>query len=170
MAPKKTVKEYEGLLAEPMYRPTLLTAEDDSDRWFNQRAAKTDLLFQHFGIDPAADNSWHYLAIALAERHVPGFGPPPPKRGHPMDYDFAITLWMRVELLRRRDGLKVRAAVEKIAASKTYDKNVEALRTRYREAVKHQHLKPMFELLNRIADRIGPRAYIESLEAGLSDG
>ena len=161
---------YDGALAEPEYRPTLLTPDAEREAWVCRQAEKTILLFKHFGIDPGSENAWQRLALALAERHVPGFGPPPKPRGHPMDYHFAMTLWMRVELLKRRDGLTIRAAMTQLAATDPYKTmKAEALRNRYREAVKNQHLKTMIKFFDRIAERIGRQGFIESLEFGLSD-
>jgi len=77
---------YEGRLAEPEYAPTLLTSDEDRAAWQKRRLEKTLFLFAHFGITPGLENSWRDHAMVLAERHVPGFGPPPAPRGHPMDY------------------------------------------------------------------------------------
>ena len=161
---------YTGPLSEPEYPPTLLTADAERTGWAERQAAKTLLLFQHFGIAPDSENAWQHLALALAARHVPGLGLPPKPRGHPMDYDFAITLLMRVELLKRRDHLTVRAAIERLAVTDPYKAmTAEALRTRYREGVKNRHLKTLFQVFNRMAEKIGEQEFIESLVAGVGE-
>jgi hypothetical protein len=48
--------------------------------WVMKRVIKTLELFQEFDMDPSSEDAWMHLAIALAERYKPGFGPPR-KRG-----------------------------------------------------------------------------------------
>lgn len=162
-------REYEGLLAEPMYRPHLLMSPSEKGDWVLLRASKTILLFKHFSIDPNAEDAWQRLAISLAENHVPGFMPPAAKQGHPKDYGFDLELCMRVELLKLRDGMKVRPAVDRIAKAQIFEQNSEALRTRYREARKNKHLKPMFEMFDRCAESIGQERFIEALDESVGD-
>ena len=73
--------DYDGLLAEPMHVPGLLSGDEEIGKWARDQATKTILLFCHFGVDPTADDSWRQLALALARKHVPGFGPPPHPQG-----------------------------------------------------------------------------------------
>src|SRR5689334_1870981 len=96
----EAVQKYEGPLAEPLYAPTMLSSIPDTIfSYALERANRTLLLFSHFGIDPCDERAWRSLAIALANRHVPGFRPPPRKQGRPKEND-DVLLWMRVELLK----------------------------------------------------------------------
>jgi|SRR5208282_1094175 len=157
-------RQYEGLLAEPMYPPQLLMSASEKANWAVLRATKTLLLFKHFSIDPNGEDAWQRLAIALAANHVPGFKPPPAKPGHPKDYGMDLDLWMLVELLKRRDGLSVRSAVDRIANVRIFEQNSEALRNRYREALKHKHLKSIWKFLEWYADALGQQRFIEALD------
>jgi hypothetical protein len=76
---------------------------------------------------------------------------------------------MLVELLKRRDGKSVRSAVDHIAKAQIFQQNSEALRNRYREALKHKHLKSIWQFLSRVADGIGEERFIEALESGIGD-
>ena len=157
-------REYEGLLAEPMYPPQSLMSASEKVDWTVLRATKTLLLFEHFSIDPNSEDAWQRLAIALAANHVPGFKPPPTKPGHPKDYAMDLELWMLVELLKRRDSMTVRSAVERIASARIFEQNSEALRNRYRQALKHKYLKSIWKLLEWHADTLGPQRFIEALD------
>jgi len=162
-------REYEGLLAEPIYRPHPLMSPSEKGDWVLQRATKTILLFRHFSIDPNAKDAWQRLALALAESHVPGFMPPTAKRGHPKDYDTDLELCMRVELLKRRNGMSVRSAVDRIAKAKIFEQNSEALRNRYREALKNKYMKTLFKMFERCAEAIGSERFIEALDETVGD-
>jgi hypothetical protein len=160
---------YSGLLAEPMYNPTLLSTPTEKGNWAIKRAAKTLLLFRHFALDPNAGDAWQCLAIALAEAHVPGFQPPPPKRGHPKDYDLDLTLLMLIELLKLRDGLNIRRAADYVAERGKFRQNAEALRGRYRQAMKDRHLEPLRRMFERTRQQIGTAAFVEALEAAVQN-
>ncbi|WP_234682712.1 hypothetical protein [Bradyrhizobium monzae] len=85
----KTV--YDGILAEPIPRWTLLTRpSDDEVRQLHER--KMRALFAHYDLDPTnafqfdpakTAIAWSELAWHLAKDHVPGFNEPPQKRGKP---------------------------------------------------------------------------------------
>ena len=128
-----------------------------------QTAADTLLLFQRFAIDPNAGDAWQCLAIALAEAHVPGFQPPPPKRGHPKDYDLDLTLLMLIELLKLREGLNVRQAADYIAERGKFRQNAAALRGRYRQAMKDRHLEPLRRMFERARQETGRAVFVEAL-------
>src|SRR5262245_38597741 len=78
---------YQGLLAEPVRQLSLLELGDPDSRqkYAADRLKKVDLLFEHYGIDRAADNSGLALALALAARHVPGFKPAENRPGRPRE-------------------------------------------------------------------------------------
>ena len=157
---------YEGQLAEPMYPPSVLGTLSKSE-WAQKRAMKMALLLEHFGIDPNGKDVWMELAVALAERHVPGFMSPP-RRGRPKQHD-DIKLAMHIELLRVRDGLKVKAATEKIAALQTFSGTAGQLRERYKK--RPPEVRGIVEFLKRFneaaakADGSNPKVlWIEALE------
>jgi hypothetical protein len=162
-------EEYTGLLAEPMYNPTLLSSDAETAKWALARAMKTVLLFKHFGIDPNAVDAWQRLAIALAEAHVPGFRPPPPKQGRPKTYDLDITLLMLFRLIRLRNGLNVRQAAERISERGKLPQNAEALRGRYRQASRDKYLTELRCLLDRFESKMPKEQLIEALEAGVGE-
>lgn len=131
---------YAGLLAEPMHKPTLMSTEAEKANWAIKRATKTSLLFKHFAIDPTAHDAWQNLAIALAEAHVPGFQRTPQKQGRPKDNNLDLTLLMLFRLLRLRYGPNERQAAERIASRGKLPQNAEALRSRFRRALKDKQL------------------------------
>ena len=157
---------YEGQLAEPMYPPSVLGTLSELE-WAQKRAVKTALLLKHFGIDPNSENAGMELAVALAERHVPGFMPPP-RRGRPKQHD-DIKLALHIELLRVRDGLTMEAATKKIAAMGTFNGTAGQLRERYKK--RPPAVRVIVEFLKRFpeaaakADGSNPKVlWIEALE------
>jgi hypothetical protein len=157
---------YEGQLAEPMYPPSALGNLSKLE-WAQKRAVKTVLLLEHFGIDPNDENSWKKLAVALAERHVPGFMPPP-RRGRPKQHD-DIKLALLVELLGERDGLKIKAATDEIADFRIFSGTAGQLRERYKK--RSPQVRVIVEFLKRFneaaakADGSNPKVlWIEALE------
>ena len=71
------VKSYTGILNEPMPSPqqTLLgpTPDERTAQTFEGFLHRVGALFNHYGIDPGADNAGFNLALSLARDHVPGF-------------------------------------------------------------------------------------------------
>ena len=79
----KKAYTYKGVLAKPppvkisIYdihssgppRPSTVAA------WKKRQATLEDALFEECGIERGAPNAWKRLALVLAERHVPAFGP-----------------------------------------------------------------------------------------------
>jgi hypothetical protein len=111
---RSAAKEYAGLLAQPMFPLHALSTDSDRRVWVMKRALKTALLFRHFDTNPNGKDAWQNLAIALAERHVPGFNPPRNKQGRPRERaNDDLTLLLLVELLKRRDGVSDRAAIKR---------------------------------------------------------
>jgi hypothetical protein len=81
-----------------------------------ERARKTLLLFQHYGIDPLDPKSWESLAVKLAIDLVPGFEVyRPQKRGakNKWDHRAILNLWWAV--YNRRKGMSVRSACFNLA-------------------------------------------------------
>jgi hypothetical protein len=83
----QSAPDYKGPLAVPVRQLGLLDSlSTKAVQEFN--SAKYDtlmLLLEHFGIDPADESRWSKLALALAEKHVPGFQPPPKPQGRPKE-------------------------------------------------------------------------------------
>ena len=162
--------DYRGLLADPMRPLGMLSSPEEEGNWVLDQCVKTILLFQHFGIDPNAEDAWQKLAIGLARKHVPGFRPPRKTQGRPRERaQDAITLVMLVELLKRRDRLPVSSALQRIAEVGAIPGAYETLRTMHREASKrgakqHKNLLPLVELLDRVAESIGDDRLIDSLD------
>jgi hypothetical protein len=162
---RSAAKEYAGLLAQPMFPLHALSTATDESFWVMKRVFKTVLLFQHFDIDPNGRDAWQNLAIALAERHVPGFKPPPQKQGRPRErVNDDITLFLLIELLKRRDGVSDRAAIKKIAARKILNGAFETLRTRYQRAKRDKHLGV---LLKTIGGSVSNEQLVDALESGV---
>src|SRR5262249_4926705 len=56
--------------------------------WYERQAALEDALFKDCGIERGIPDDWKRLALVLAERHVPAFGPDvAKKRGRPPPAD-----------------------------------------------------------------------------------
>jgi hypothetical protein len=167
-------KPYAGILAEPMPRWTALTqpTEKEIDAIIDQ---KFNALFAHYEIDPPRAvgfgpewaMAWANLAWHLAREHVPGFRGAPRRPGKPaLRKADDISLVMHVELLRRRDGLSDRKAIEKIAAGKLVSGTVDALRKRYARA--KEKFRPMATMFDNTAAGIGEEAFLRALEDALS--
>jgi hypothetical protein len=162
--------DYQGLLAEPMRVPQLLDTPEEKGNWVLDQVSKTILLFQHFDIDPNGECAWRDLAMTLARKHVPGFGPPPKPQGRPMERgDDAITLVMLVELLKLRGGRSARGAIKEIASAGAIDGAEATLRDMYNKAVSrrsrpNKQLLPLVDLLDRVRQAIGDDEMIECLE------
>jgi hypothetical protein len=126
MPSKQDKNPYRGILAEPLPRWTVITAPtDDELQAIIDRKMKA--LFVHYGLDsseafepgPKMAAAWANLVWHLAREHVPGFRNPPRKRGKPATRDDDdVDLVMYVELMKRRDGLSERKAVNQIAVQK----------------------------------------------------
>jgi len=168
-------KAYAGILAEPMPKRTVLTAPADS-----KLAAVIDekfrALFVHFGLDPTEAfrfgpgkaAAWADLAWHLAREHVPGFRAAPRKRGKPpVHQEDNVKLALHVELLRRRDGLSDRKAIEKIASENVVQGSVEALLGRYKRTKKT--FEPMRLLFDNIASAKGTEILVGVMEEALSE-
>jgi hypothetical protein len=117
-------RAYSGILAEPMPKWGALTQppENEVDELIEE---KWKALFAHYGLDPTdafelgpkKASAWANLAWHLARQHVPGFRHAPRKRGKPAERKSDdVTLFMHVELLKRRDRLSERKAIQIIAS------------------------------------------------------
>jgi hypothetical protein len=92
--------------------------------WVMKRVIETLKLFREFGIDPKSEDAGMHLAIALAERYKPGFGPPR-KRGRRREHDSDdIQLMLMVELLKHRNDFSVRKACEVIAEARAIKERI----------------------------------------------
>lgn len=128
-------------------------------------------LFIHFGLDPteafrfgpSKAAAWANLAWHLAREHVPGFNAPPRKRGKPpIHQEDNVQLALHVELLRRRDGLSDRKAIEKIAAENVIAGSVEALLGRFKRTKKQ--FEPMRLLFDNFAAAKGRNTLVGVME------
>jgi hypothetical protein len=166
-------KPYTGILAEPMPKYTALTTPSDQE--VNALIeAKMKALLTHYGIEaadayevgPKMVSAWANLAWCLAREHVPGFRAPPRGRGAPAKRKGDdVTLVLHVELLRRREGLKDRPAIKRIAAQKLVEGTEETLRKRYNNVKKH--FAPMTTMFDNMAAAKGNDALVCILEESL---
>jgi len=135
--------------------------------WVIERVIKTLELFQEFDIDPNSEVAGMRLAIALAERYKPGFGPPR-KRGRRAEHvNDDIHLMLMVELLKNRDDLSVREACEVIVQAGAIRQRSKTLQERHKRLMRNGHWKTLIKGLRTIEP--SKARYIESLEAGVGD-
>jgi hypothetical protein len=169
-------KKYTGILAEPIRKWTVLTAPTD-DELRKLHEDKMKALFVHYEIDPTdafefgpkMSAAWANLAWHLARDHVPGFSSPPRKRGKPATLtDENVTLALHVELLKRRDGLSERKAIEAVAAQKLISGTEQALLQRYKRTKKL--FVPMVLLFDNVAAAKGNDVFVSILEDVLLRG
>ena len=135
--------------------------------WVMERVVKTLKLFHEFGIDPKSEDASMHLAIALAERYKPGFGPPR-KRGRRREHaNDDIQLMLMVELLKHRDDFSFRKACEVIAQIGAIKERSKTLQERRKRLICNGHWKTLIKGLQTIAQ--SKARYIECLEAGVGD-
>jgi hypothetical protein len=135
--------------------------------WVMKRVIKTLKLFQKFGIDPKSEDAPIHLAIALAERYEPGFGPPR-KRGRRREHaNDDIQLMLMVELLKHRDDFSVREACEVIARAGAIKERSKTLQGRHKRLIRNGHWRTLIKGLKIIAQ--SKARYIECLEVGVGD-
>ncbi|MGC2521749.1 MAG: hypothetical protein WA417_03820 [Stellaceae bacterium] len=167
-------RAYSGILAEPMPKWGALTQppENEVDELIDE---KWKALFAHYGLDPTdafelgpkKASAWANLAWHLARQHVPGFPHAPRKRGKPAERKSDdVTLFMHVELFKRRDRLSERKAIQIIANQNIVSGSEGALLQRYKRA--KNLFRPMSEMFDRAASSIGTDGIVSSLEDALS--
>jgi hypothetical protein len=170
-------KAYEGILARPIPEWSALTAPTDEElRKLHDDKMKA--LFAHYELDPTdafqfdpvkTAIAWSNLAWHLARDHVPGFSKPPRKRGKPATLTGEnITLAMHVELLKRRDKLSDRKAIEAVATQKLVSGSEQALLQRYKRTKKL--FAPMVVLFDNVAAAKGSDAFVSIMEDVLLRG
>jgi hypothetical protein len=164
---------YSGILAETMPKWTALTQPSDNeiDELIDK---KWKALFAHYGLDPTdafefgpkKASAWANLAWHLARQHVPGFRGAPRKRGKPATRKpDDVSLFMHVELLKRRDVLSDRKAIQRIASQNLVSGSESALLQRYKRAKKL--FRPMSEMFDHAAAGIGKGDLVCLLEDAL---
>jgi hypothetical protein len=145
----------------------LFMTPTEKGTWVMKRVIKTLKLFQKFGIDPKSEDAPMDLAIAIAERYEPGFGPPR-KRGRRREHaNDDIQLMLMVELLKHRDDFSVRKACEVIARAGAIKERSKTLQERHKRLIRNGHWKTLIKGLQIIAP--SKARYIECLEAGVGD-
>jgi hypothetical protein len=163
-------KKYKGILAEPIPRWSVLTAPAD-DELRKLHDDKMKALFVHYELDPTDGfefgpkmaAAWANLAWQLARDHVPGFSAPPRKRGKPATLtDENVTLALHVELLKRRDGLSDRKAIERVATQNLVSGTGQALLQRYKRIKKL--FAPMVRLFDNVAAAKGSDVIISIMD------
>jgi hypothetical protein len=171
---KSDEKHYAGILAEPMPKYTALTppADGEVEALID---AKMKALFAHYGLDstdafeggPKMAAEWANLAWHLARQHVPGFVGAPRGRGKPATRkqdDVAIV--MRVELLKRRDGLSERKAIKRIAGDNLVLGTEAALLKRYKNA--KTTFAPIARMFDNMVAVLGHDVFVQTMEESFS--
>jgi hypothetical protein len=177
MATADTRKNYQGILAEPVPKWNVLTKppEDELRKLYDD---KMKALFAHYELDSidafsfdAAKTAiaWYKLAWALARDHVPGFSSPPRKRGKPATLaEENVTLAMHVDLIKRRDGLSDRKAIQVVVAQKLISGSEQTLLKRYNRTKKLY--APMVRLFDNVAKAKGSELLVSIMEDVLLRG
>lgn len=141
--------DYTGALAEPIRLPApagwLVTAEQWADRrqqlYEQAFRDKVPLLFEHFQIPPG---DWQWLALALAQTHVPGLrSVTPERRGPKRFWTLSLIRTFVAEMQAEMNGPKKRTisdAANTLARRqewkdrlKGHSKSAEVLRRKYHE-------------------------------------
>ncbi len=149
-------KSYTGILNEPMplLRNTVVgrTIEEQKNQRIESLQHRVGALFNHYGIDPAADNAWINLALSLAHDHVPGFQFGGKKPGAPYKRaEDDVTIYFEVKRLLA-EGKSINSAcqiIEKRGFVK--DLKASAIRQRYYDYIKEGKLGWH---LDRMVDRV----------------
>lgn len=166
--------KYSGILAEPYPSWTALTAPSEAEQQAIIKE-RMDALMVHYGLDPTKATpdtpnfwtTWMNLAWLLARDHVPGFQGAPREPGRPsVRKGDDVTLWLHLELRRRRDGMSTAAAIRDVVASGGVRGSEAALLGRHKRSKKS--LEPLGELIGRLEAKVGREAVIAAIEAGLS--
>jgi hypothetical protein len=176
LATKNGKKAYTGILAEPMPKYMALAGPIDEEIG-TLIDSKFKALFAHYEIDsaeafqggPKMAATWANLAWHLAREHVPGFSDPPRTRGRPATRKSDdVTLFMHVELLKRRDGLSERKAIKKIHSENVIPGTGEVILKRYNRA--KPQFRPMSAVFDNMVDHpgIGKEGFVRALEGALS--
>ena len=166
----KTLTIIKVLFTTPMRQLGLLGQflEEERQKLQNEKRSKLMLLLEHFRIDPASESCWLQLALALAEKHVPGFQPPPTQQGRPKERaEYGTTLVLLVGLLRTRDRLSVRAAIRKIAAAGCISGSEEKLRDLYKRAARRTYTNDatvVITIIDGFTKEYGPDFVAPTLE------
>jgi|EndMetStandDraft_8_1072994.scaffolds.fasta_scaffold510064_1 hypothetical protein len=138
---RKRRAPYAGALAQPIYVDAVSGEPAD---WIKaQVTEKIALLFTHYRIDPS-ENCWWQLAVNLAFEHVRGLQVSfRPKRGRKPTWKTGLgdELVRAVEDVKSRTGKRTEDAITQLKEEPggiwgRY--TVENLRTRHREAKRHQ--------------------------------
>ena len=112
---------YTDELSKPIYIPKIAenkSYELEAEALY-QKIMKFHKLFEFNKIDPIGKLKWYQLALALAERHVPGFRVVygvPPKRGRRRTWKSGLgdDLVRDVEALTAKGKMKIEDAIKKL--------------------------------------------------------
>jgi len=171
---RRNAVKYPGALAEPIYEPVLFVGMlgDDTvertqalQRAELRRLANLPDLFRFYNIDPKSADRWLFLALRLAEDHVPGMRitlTPNGKSGRPNIWKFGLgtELLRDVETVRAEKGLNITDALDQLQKDKGkqwYSLSDKSIGTRYREARRDE------ELWQRIAKSLGASLDISAM-------
>ncbi len=144
----KKPRVYTGDLAEPIYEPihAAVAAGDEDDPIRYRKLQKLLKLLEFYEIDAHAKHKWAQLALALAERHVPGLRVEHgvrPKRGRRKTWKAGLAIYLLndVHSLLSKRNMTTKDAINELHADRSkgwhrYTK--ENLIARHREARREQ--------------------------------
>jgi hypothetical protein len=169
MTKKPTAEDdesYTGILAKPLPKRSIFDRPEEVDADLDE---KLKALFDHYGVDPKKETAWMNLALKLARRHVPGFRGPTKSVGTPpIRKQDDVTLFMHVELLRRRDGFSDRQAIKAIVAKKVVEGTEGTLLRRYKRAKAKPEFNVIHEFFGTIEDGVGKHEFVKMMERSLA--
>jgi hypothetical protein len=157
---RRSPVKYTGPLSKPIYvsfeydvSSGLLGAitKDDARQ---QLEAKFGLLFEHYGIDPRAEDRWYRLSICLVHAHVPGMQLiyiEQPKPGRPRTWlaGRGDELVNEVDAIRKATGKRIDEAIAALREDRAKDWHkytAQNLETRHREAKRRRKEQPTFPI------------------------
>lgn len=143
---KRKQYKYTGVLAKPIHVPLYLASALNPDDAELRERAKAEYMGQHLdrmvalakdcGVEFRDPIEWWKIALALAERHVPGFSyadDGPRARGRPKwkaGSDLSLIIAMTKLMVAK--GLSIRSAAAFVAKQRKKGESAAALERRYR--------------------------------------
>ena len=157
-------KSYTGILNEPMplLQNTVVgrTIEEQKIQRIESLQHRVGALFNHYGIDPAADNAWINLALSLAHDHVPAFQFGERKPGAPYNrVEDDIRIYFRVKQHVAK-GQSIKNACRLIEQSGVVkDLKESSIRQRYYDYIKEGKVGWHIDrMLDRLENVVGSEA------------
>jgi hypothetical protein len=165
-------KQYSGILDQPISPPSIFD-EDFNERFSTDVDERWEALFQHFGIDRAASNSWALIAAELAKTHVSGFSverqQPKPKspnpterRGRPPEQDMRILPVAAFTVLYRRKHNCTESRVSEVIGKGGYSLLPVSERS-VRKIFQTPEFKAFANFFENVANSLGDKRALDDL-------